>query len=98
MSSAEEADAVIGCFNGRFFGGRKLEAYTWDGKEKLNIAETEAEREKRLQRWEKYVEEEDDEDEVVKKSKLEEFGETPPRIGDGRDIDSDDDDKKFDED
>lgn len=99
MSAAEEADAVVGNFNGRYFGGRRLEAYTWDGFEKLNVVETEAERKKRLERWEKYVDD-DDEDEggsggVVKKARL--GGDaTPPPNDTDRGLDSDDDDKYFD--
>lgn len=91
MTTPDEAEAVVGNFNGRFFGGRRLEAYIWDGHEKLNVVETEAERVARLERWSKYVEEDEGEGDGAsgsKKSKVEVGGDvTPPVKGD---VDSDD--------
>jgi len=59
MSSQEEADAVVTNFNGRFFGGRRLTAELYDGVTKFKINETDAEREKRLDQWEKFIAEDD---------------------------------------
>lgn len=53
----EEADECIKLLNGRWFGQRKITAETWDGKTKYKIAETEEETKKRLQGWNKFLEE-----------------------------------------
>lgn len=55
MSTPEEADAVVNLFNNRFFGGKQISAFIWDGHTKYKIAETDAEREERLQNWEKFI-------------------------------------------
>ncbi|GBM27438.1 HIV Tat-specific factor 1 [Araneus ventricosus] len=55
----EMADECINLMNGRWFAGRKLTAETWDGKTKYKVIETEEERQKRLQKWEKFLEEKD---------------------------------------
>lgn len=59
MSDPEEADLVVKLMNGRFFGKRKLTAEIWDGRTKFRIAETEADVNKRLGNWEKYLEKEE---------------------------------------
>ncbi|XP_062544220.1 17S U2 SnRNP complex component HTATSF1 [Armigeres subalbatus] len=59
MSDPEEADLVVKLLNGRFFGKRKLTAEIWDGRTKFRIAETEADVNKRLGNWEKYLEKEE---------------------------------------
>ncbi|CAG7826082.1 unnamed protein product [Allacma fusca] len=51
MSTDEEAQAVITLFNGRFFGGRQIQAYVWDGVTKYHVEETDEERAKREQKW-----------------------------------------------
>lgn len=68
MADPDEADLVIQMMNGRFFGKRKLTAETWDGKTKFKIGETDAEFEKRLSNWDKFLETDDKKpaDEIVK--------------------------------
>uniref|UniRef100_A0A336M4B4 CSON009575 protein n=1 Tax=Culicoides sonorensis TaxID=179676 RepID=A0A336M4B4_CULSO len=56
MADPEEADIVVKLLNGRYFGQRQLTAYSWDGKEKFKISETDAEMEARLSQWDKYLE------------------------------------------
>ncbi|KAJ8314461.1 hypothetical protein KUTeg_006611 [Tegillarca granosa] len=51
----EEADACIAALNGRWFSKRQVSAETWDGKTKYEIEESEAERDKRLQKWENFL-------------------------------------------
>jgi len=55
MTSPEEADGVVNLFNNRFFGGKKISAYLWDGETKYKIEETDAQREERLKKWEKFI-------------------------------------------
>lgn len=52
----EEADACVSLLNGRWFGQRKITAETWDGKTKYKVAETDAEVQQRLQKWNKFLE------------------------------------------
>ncbi|XP_045197517.1 HIV Tat-specific factor 1-like isoform X2 [Mercenaria mercenaria] len=52
----EEADMCIEHMNQRYFAQRRLLAATWDGQTKYEILETEAEREARLKKWEKFLE------------------------------------------
>lgn len=59
MSDPEEADLVVKLMHGRFFGKRKLTAEIWDGRTKYRVAETEADVNKRLDNWEKYLEKEE---------------------------------------
>ncbi|XP_053683240.1 HIV Tat-specific factor 1 homolog [Sabethes cyaneus] len=66
MSDPEEADLVVKLMHGRFFGQRKLTAEIWDGRTKYRVAETEADTNKRLGNWEKYLEK--GEEEVEKTS------------------------------
>ncbi|CAL1272025.1 unnamed protein product [Larinioides sclopetarius] len=61
FTEPEMADECINLMNGRWFAGRKLTAETWDGKTKYKVIETEEERQKRLQKWEKFLEEKDSE-------------------------------------
>jgi len=81
MSSPEEADAMVAACNGRFFGGRQLKAELHDGVTSYKITETEAEKEKRLKMWEKYISEDGSETPMDKAA----LAATPPRA----DIDSD---------
>lgn len=57
MSCAEEADECVNLLNGRWFGKRKITAEIWDGKTKFKIAETDAEISQRLDKWDKFLEE-----------------------------------------
>ncbi|XP_037818903.1 HIV Tat-specific factor 1 [Lucilia sericata] len=59
MSSPEEADLVIQMMHGRFFGKRQLTAEHWDGKTKYKVEETEEEIQKRLNKWDQYLETEE---------------------------------------
>ena len=59
MSSPEEADAVVALFNNRFFGGKQISAFLWDGHTKYKIEETDAERDERLKNWEKFIAEDE---------------------------------------
>lgn len=56
---AEEADACIQLLNGRWYNQRKITAETWDGKTKYKIVETEEEVQKRLKKWEQFLESEE---------------------------------------
>ncbi|GFY78696.1 HIV Tat-specific factor 1 [Trichonephila inaurata madagascariensis] len=57
FATPEMADECINLMNGRWFASRQLTAETWDGKTKYKVAETEEHRMKRLQAWEKFLEE-----------------------------------------
>lgn len=52
----EEADMCVEYMNQRYFAKRRLLAATWDGLTKYEVQETEAEREARLKKWEKFLE------------------------------------------
>lgn len=56
MSDHSESDLVVQMMNGRYFGQRKLTAELWDGKAKFKVEETEEEAKKRLQNWDKHLE------------------------------------------
>ncbi|KAL6266241.1 hypothetical protein P5V15_003100 [Pogonomyrmex californicus] len=58
-----EAQACVQLLNGRWFSQRKISAEIWDGKTKYKITETDAEIEARLEKWDKYLEQEDEEKE-----------------------------------
>ncbi|XP_034945620.1 HIV Tat-specific factor 1 homolog [Chelonus insularis] len=60
FSNPDEAQACIQLLNGRWFGQRKITAEIWDGKTKYKIHETDAEIEARLDKWDKFLEEQDD--------------------------------------
>uniref|UniRef100_A0A1A9V3T3 17S U2 SnRNP complex component HTATSF1 n=1 Tax=Glossina austeni TaxID=7395 RepID=A0A1A9V3T3_GLOAU len=68
MSTPEEADLVIQMMAGRFFGKRQLTAEHWDGKAKYKTEESEVEIEKRLNKWDKFLESEENRTEVVENS------------------------------
>lgn len=57
FNDLDAADACVALMNGRFFAGRRLTAFNWDGKEKYKINETEQEAEKRMKEWDKFLEE-----------------------------------------
>ncbi|XP_043830455.1 HIV Tat-specific factor 1 [Dromiciops gliroides] len=52
----EEADVCIQALNGRWFGGRQLNAEAWDGVTDYQVEETSREREERLKCWESFLE------------------------------------------
>ena len=60
FGSPEEADMAISMLNGRLFSSQKtpMKAYTWDGKTKYKINETEEEEKERLANWDKFLTEE----------------------------------------
>ncbi|XP_043275183.1 HIV Tat-specific factor 1 homolog [Venturia canescens] len=66
FSDPAEAQACIQLLNGRWFAQRKLSAEIWDGKTKYKIVETDAEIEARLDKWDKYLEGEDERKEAEK--------------------------------
>ncbi|XP_063984049.1 17S U2 SnRNP complex component HTATSF1 [Diachasmimorpha longicaudata] len=63
-----EAQACVQLLNGRWFGQRKITADIWDGKTKYKIAETDAEIEARLDKWDKFLEQEDERKEAAAKA------------------------------
>ncbi|OAD61970.1 HIV Tat-specific factor 1 like protein [Eufriesea mexicana] len=69
-----EAQACVQLLNGRWFSQRKISAEIWDGKTKYKILETDAEIEARIAKWDKYLEneEEDKQQNVAKDGKLKE--------------------------
>ncbi|KAJ8975510.1 hypothetical protein NQ317_010625 [Molorchus minor] len=64
MGSPEEADQVVELLNGRWFMKRQLSAEIWNGRTKFKIAETDSEISERLNKWDKFLE---GEEEVQKK-------------------------------
>lgn len=56
MKEPEQADAVVALINGRWFGKRQITAEIWDGRTKYRIAETDADLNKRVDKWGKFLE------------------------------------------
>lgn len=54
----EHADKCVELMDGRFFAGRQLSAQNWDGRTKYKIKETEEEEKRRIEEWNKYLEDE----------------------------------------
>ncbi|XP_047526036.1 HIV Tat-specific factor 1 homolog [Pieris napi] len=72
MKEPEHADAVIQLINGRWFGKRQITAEIWDGRTKYKIAETDADISKRIDKWDKFLEQgEKDCKDVGKKVQIE---------------------------
>ena len=44
---------------GRFFGGRKLNAHSWDGVTDYEVTETEEQKQERLKKWQEFIEKPD---------------------------------------
>ncbi|XP_018046664.1 PREDICTED: HIV Tat-specific factor 1 homolog [Atta colombica] len=65
-----EAQACVQLLNGRWFSQRKISAAIWDGKTKYKITETDAEIEARIEKWDKYLEQEDEEKEKKKQETM----------------------------
>lgn len=55
FAEAEEADVCIQALNGRWFGGRKLSAETWDGTTKYRASESSKDEAERLKQWEDFL-------------------------------------------
>lgn len=55
FKEADQADACIQSFNGRWFGGRQLSALAWDGTTDFQVEETAREREERLKGWSSFL-------------------------------------------
>ncbi|XP_072930196.1 17S U2 SnRNP complex component HTATSF1 [Epargyreus clarus] len=56
MKEPEQADAVVALINGRWFGKRQITAEIWDGRTKYRIAETDADLNKRIEKWDNFLE------------------------------------------
>ncbi|XP_068202166.1 17S U2 SnRNP complex component HTATSF1 [Palaemon carinicauda] len=56
FEEVEAADMCAATLNNRLYLGRSLKVSTWDGKEKFKIEETDAQREERLKKWDKFLE------------------------------------------
>lgn len=56
MKDPEQADAAVQLINCRWFGKRQITAEIWDGRTKYRIAETEAQINKRIDTWDKFLE------------------------------------------
>lgn len=69
FKEADQADACIASFNGRWFGGRQLSALLWDGVTDYQIEETTREREERLKGWSSFLEGGDQEQQKNNSSK-----------------------------
>nr|XP_032836562.1 HIV Tat-specific factor 1 [Petromyzon marinus] len=52
---AEEADRCVASLHGRWFGGRQLQAETWDGVTDYQVEETSRERDERIKGWEGFL-------------------------------------------
>ncbi|XP_066256371.1 17S U2 SnRNP complex component HTATSF1 [Euwallacea similis] len=61
MGNPEEASQVVKMLNGRWFMKRQLSAEIYDGKTKYKISETDSQINQRLEGWDKFLEEEDNE-------------------------------------
>ncbi|XP_033112010.1 HIV Tat-specific factor 1-like [Anneissia japonica] len=60
FSNAEDADRCILALNGRWFAKRQLSVSQWDGNTDYKIEETETERETRLQKWDEFLQKDDE--------------------------------------
>jgi HIV Tat-specific factor 1 len=71
FKTPEEADLAISMLDGRLFSQARgpMKCYTWDGKTKYKVTESEEEEKVRLAKWEKFLkEEEEKQDEPTNKS------------------------------
>ncbi len=89
---------MVTLFNNRFFGGKKISAFNWDGHTKYKIEETDAERDKRLQNWEKFIAEDESNEGKAPPNPAADAEEdetpppTPPDLGHDEDEEGDEDD------
>lgn len=65
MADPEEADLVVQMMDKRFFGKRQLSAELYDGKTNYKINETKEEMDKRLSKWDQFLEDENKEEKKV---------------------------------
>lgn len=74
FAEAEQSDGCIAALHERLRAGRKITAECWDGKTKYDVQETDEERQKRIDKWQKYLtgEEEDKNEEGEKEEKKKE--------------------------
>ena len=56
FKNIETADKCVQLMNGRWFASRQLLAFHWDGKTKYKVEETEEEAEKRIAKWDQFLE------------------------------------------
>jgi len=56
-----EADMAVQMLNGRMFGKKVMSVETWDGRTKYKVEESSLEETERLDQWEKYLQEEEEE-------------------------------------
>lgn len=62
FAEAEFADACVAALNGRYYAGRTVSAETYDGVTKYDVKETDEEMQKRLDDWESFLGEGEDEE------------------------------------
>ena len=62
FAEAEHSDGCIAAMHDRLRAGRKISAECWDGKTKYDVKETDEERQKRIDKWQKYLAGEEEED------------------------------------
>ena len=64
FAEAEEADLALASMDGRIFfeSGRVMKVEVWDGRTKYKVAETAEDEEARRLEWEKFLEEDDEDD------------------------------------
>ena len=62
----EAADMCVLKMNQRWYGGRQLEVAQWDGLINFQVEETDQEREQRIEKWEKFIKDEEPKEEDTK--------------------------------
>lgn len=70
MGDAEEADLVVQMMDKRYFGKRQLTAELYDGKTNYKVNETKEEMEKRLSKWDIFLEDEDKKEKSLAEPKV----------------------------
>ena len=71
FNTPEEADTAISMLDGRLYGdSRVLKAFTWDGKTKYKVAETEEEERERLKKWDEFLAGDDNDQEAENKKDI----------------------------
>ena len=64
FKEVEAADLCVEKMNNRWYAKKQLEVSHWDGLTDFQVEETDKEREQRLEKWEKFLEEDDSEKKV----------------------------------
>ena len=67
FAEADHSDGCIAAMHERLRTGRKITAECWDGKTKYDVMETDEERQKRIDKWQKYLAGEEEEEEKEEK-------------------------------